>query len=221
MTFARATLRAGRPATITVRVYHRFGGRDASRRPARRACAAGRRRALTGEDGSAELRVRPLTPGTLTRRGGQARADARRAERLPVGRLDRRRALRTAAHQRLGRRRRAACCARRGCSTARAAAAARRSSRRGPRGCVPLRGGADLRIGLFRRPPREVSVAAARRGPHVRASGARRRSGRRGPRRGACASPAPCRAAGGSSSSLIYPDGTGAQLVTRTRAGRC
>ena len=87
------------------------------------------------------------------------------------------------------------------------------------RGCLPLRGGADLRIGLFRRPPRQVSVllqgggrtyAVGRAAPSgLDGLGWRLRLSRGVPRRGRL------------DIVLIYPDGTGAQLVTRTRAGRC
>jgi hypothetical protein len=215
MSIGQATLRAGRPATIPVRVYHRYAGHT---RPVPGATIrAGRRRATTDEDGMADLRVRPLRAGSLTVTASK-RELTPAIERLPIvasigGVLagppsmsvsvgGSRRVLRAA--------RLLDCSGSGGCEAL---------DPPRPRGCVALRRGAPLRIGLFRKPAREVSVLLHGQGRNFLAGratpagtqglGWRMPMPRRLPSRGRL------------ELIVVYPDGTGAQLVTRTTVSRC
>jgi hypothetical protein len=215
MSVARVTLRAGRPASIPVRVFHRFAGRT---RPVPGVTVrAGRWRATTDDDGAADLRVRPLRRGSL-RVTAAKRELTSASQRLPVvaslgGVLAGPPSMSVsggAARRVLRAARLLDCSGEGGCEAL---------DPPRPRGCVPLRGRAPLRIGLFRKPAREISVLLHGQGRNFLV-GRARPAGREG-LGWRLSLPGRLPARGRLELIVVYPDGTGAQLVTRTAAGRC
>ncbi len=215
LTVQRRQLRAGRPAAINVRVRQRFAGR--TRAVSGAIVSAGRHSVRTGDDGAAELRVRPASSGTLrvTARKEELEPDSVDLGVLrPIGRpltaLPRMRVVAGAARSTLTAQRLLDCSGATGCEAI---------APRSPRRCVAIGAARDVRITLLRWPARDVSVLLQS-GGDVLASGLASASGRQGlgwhfPLRRRPA------ATGRLEIVLVYPDGTGALFVARTRPGRC
>ena len=215
LTVAGGSLRAGRPATLTVTVSQRFAGRTRAVHGA--SVTAAGRGARTDADGQAELRVRPASGGTMrvTARKQELAPDSvdlkvQRAVGRPLTRLPSLVVMAGAASARLTAQRLLDCSGVTGCE---AVAPPR------PQRCVAIGPARALRIKLLRRPARDVSVLLQG-GGDVFASGLAGASGRQGLgwRIGLRGRPA---GKGRLEIVAVYPDGTGALFVARTRPGRC
>lgn len=213
----RAALRTGRPALLSLVVTQSLAGVSAPLAGVRVATAGAAAR--TDENGRAELRVRPRSPGTLVVRAAAGEIAAAPVAipvlppiGLPLAGVP------SAAISAGGPARRVRANALLDCSGSLGCESPRRTPR--PRGCLTARPGADVRVVLSRRPARSVDVlvqdarGATVDGGRAAAQGRNALGWRFPVRRGL-----PAR--GRLTVVVVYPDLTGAITVLRLRRAGC